>query len=208
MPAPSGLATRWHADLGGAAPHYHHRRPPISGAPSTVVRTSPSRHSLRMVFEGQRTMVPGLARSRPGARSRGHDIVQSGRFRTPAIADLHERPVISKRLPPSTPRVGNYRQSTTRREESGPADSARRSSTVSLPLGRVFSESTAANGDCDSVVIGLIGGGLVGDSQARCELQGDPTIQCHPNRRGSRPSSRRLPAVAPVQRARRCSASG
>ena len=155
-----------------APPHYHHRRPPISGAPSTVVRTSPSRLSLRMVFEGQRTMVPGLARSRPGARSRGHDIVQSGRFRTPAIADLHERPVISKRLPPSTPRVGTYRQSTTRREESGPADSARRSSTVSLPLGRVFSESTAANGDCDSVVIGLIGGGLVGDSQARCEPQG------------------------------------
>ena len=30
--------------------------------------------------------------------------------------------------------------------ESGPADSARRSSTVSLPLGRVFSENTAANG--------------------------------------------------------------
>ena len=38
------------------------------------------------------------------------------------------------------PPGGNYRQSTTRREESGPADSARRSSTVSLPLGRVFSE--------------------------------------------------------------------
>ena len=85
-----------------AAPPYNHRRSPIQRRAVDADQDLASGLSLRVVLDGQRSMAPGLARSRSRAlRASRHRLERRIPDRRPPTCT--NRPLFAQRLPPSPP---------------------------------------------------------------------------------------------------------